>query len=120
MEPRQQPRSRAMCTSINEAPPVVPNLEHDNENMNHGNARLPNHHFHYHHEYPQQLDEDPLGPHHAQGPILRVHAFQAQSPLRNPITRGMLKRIQMELPQEDQIHHGLPMLFSWTKEDIKI
>jgi len=26
----------------------------------------------------------------------------------------------MGLPQEDQIHHGLPMLFPWAKEDIKI
>ena len=65
-------------------------------------------------------DEDLLGPHHAQGPILGLHASQAQSPPRSPITKGMLRRIQMGLPQEDQIHHGLPMLFSWVKEDIKI
>jgi len=26
----------------------------------------------------------------------------------------------MELPQEDQTHHGLPMIFSWAKEYIKI
>jgi len=61
-----------------------------------------------------------LGPNHAQGPILDLHASQAQSSPKSSITRGMLRRNQMGLPQDDQIHHGLPMLFSWAKEDIKI
>jgi len=61
-----------------------------------------------------------LGPNHAQGLIHGPHALKDQSPIKGPITRDMLRRIQMGLPQEDQIHHGLYMLFSWVKEDIKI
>jgi len=61
-----------------------------------------------------------LGPNHAQGLIHGHHAPKDPSPIKGPITRDMLRRIQMGLPQEDQIHHGLYMLFSCAKEDTKI
>jgi len=48
----------------------------------------------------------------------RPHAPKDPSSIKGPITRGMLRRIQMRLPHEDQVHHGLYMLFPWAKEDI--
>jgi len=53
-------------------------------------------------------------------PTLGPHASQSPSPLKGPITRGMLRKIQMGFAHEDQNHHRLHMLFSWAKEDIKI
>jgi len=54
------------------------------------------------------------------GPNSRPTCTQSPSSLKGPITRGMLKKIQIGFPQEDQNHHGLHMLFSWAKEYIKI
>jgi len=54
------------------------------------------------------------------GPTLGPHASQSPSLLKGPIIRGMLRKIQMGFAQEDKNHHGLHMLFSWAKEDIKI
>jgi len=53
-------------------------------------------------------------------PTLGPHTSQGPSPFKGPITRGMLIKIQMDFSQEDQNHHGLHMLLSWAKEDIKI
>jgi len=39
-----------------------------------------------------------LGPNHAQGPIYDPHAPKDQSPIKGPITRYMLRRIQMGFP----------------------
>ena len=52
----------------------------------------------------------------SQSPI----APQAQSPIKGPLTKAMLTKIQMGLLQDDQNPHGLPMLFKWAKEDVKI
>jgi len=65
---------------------------------------------------PNHAQGQNLGPNHSQGPIHGPHAPKDQS----PITRGMLERIQMGLFQQDQIHHGLHMLFLWAKEYILI
>jgi len=54
------------------------------------------------------------------GPTLSPHASQSPNPLKGPITRGMLRKIQIGFAQEDQNHHGLHMLLSWAKIDIKI
>jgi len=52
-------------------------------------------------------DEDPLSPHHVQGPIHGPHASQAQSQPRGPIKRSILKKIQMSFPQNGHTSHGL-------------
>jgi len=54
------------------------------------------------------------------GPTLGPHASQSPSPFKSPITRGMLRKIQMGFAQEDQNRHRLHMLFSWAKKDIRI
>jgi len=43
---------------------------------------------------------------------LGPHAFQGPSPLKGPIKRGMLRKIQMGFSQEEKNRHGLHMLFS--------
>jgi len=45
-------------------------------------------------------------------PTLGPHATQSPSPIKGPITRGMLGKIQMGFSQDGQNHHGLQMLFS--------
>jgi len=60
-----------------------------------------------------------LGPNHAQGPIHGLHASQSQSPPRGPITRGMLKKIQLGFIQDGPNPHGLVALFLWAKEITK-
>jgi len=47
-----------------------------------------------------------------QGPTLGPHEIQSPSPIKGSITRGMLKKIQMDFAQDGQNHHGLQMLFS--------
>jgi len=54
------------------------------------------------------------------GPTLGPHAPQGPSSIKGPITRSMLRKIQMSFSQDDQNPHGLQMLFSWAKEDFKI
>ena len=61
-----------------------------------------------------------LGPNHAQGPIHGQHASQSQCPSRSPITRGMLKKIQLGFIQDGPKPHGLLTLFTWAKEDMNI
>jgi len=39
--------------------------------------------------------------------ILGSHALQGPSPIKGPITRSMLRKIQMGLSQDDQNSHGL-------------
>jgi len=53
------------------------------------------------------------------GPWLGPQAPKDPSPIKGPITRGMLRRIQMGLPQEDQIHQGPYMLFHGLKKTLK-
>jgi len=38
------------------------------------------------------------------------------SPLKGPITRSMMKNIQMGLPIDGHKYNGLVTLFSWAKE----
>jgi len=38
------------------------------------------------------------------------------SPLKGPITRSMMKKIQMGLPIDGHKSNGLVTLFSWAKE----
>jgi len=38
------------------------------------------------------------------------------SPLKDPITRSMMKKIQMGLPIDGHKSNGLVTLFSWAKE----
>jgi len=47
-----------------------------------------------------------LGPNHAQGPIHGPHAPPSPTPSRGPITRGMLKKIQLGFIQDAQTHIG--------------
>jgi len=68
----------------------------------------------------QDLRANPLQADDVVPTSLSLNASTSPSPPQGPITRSMMKRIQMGLPQEDQIHHRLYMLFSWAKEDFKI
>jgi len=61
-----------------------------------------------------------LGPNHAQGPIHGPHSPSTPSPSRGPIIRSMLKKIQLGFIQDDPNPHGLLILFTWAKEDVKI
>jgi len=61
-----------------------------------------------------------LGPNHAQGPIHGPHAPSSPSPSRGPITRSMLEKIQLGFIQDGPNPHGLLILFTWAKEDVKI
>jgi len=63
--------------------------------------------------YHNLVDEDTIGPN------LGPHAPNDSSPIKGLITKGMLKRIQMGLPQRIKFIMGFT-LFSWAKEDIKI
>jgi len=42
------------------------------------------------------------------------------SPSRGPITRGMLKKIQLGFIQDDPNPHGFLTLSTWAKEDVTI
>jgi len=42
------------------------------------------------------------------------------SPHQGPITRSMMRKIQMGFSQDDQVNHGLFTLFTWAKEISKI
>jgi len=53
-------------------------------------------------------------------PIHGPRASLSQSPSRGPITRGMLKKIQLGFIQDGPNPHGLLTLFTWAKEDVKI
>jgi len=48
------------------------------------------------------------------------HAPSSPSPSRGPITRGMLKKIKLGFIQDGPNPHGLLILFTWAKEDVKI
>jgi len=61
-----------------------------------------------------------LGPNHGQGPIHGHRAPSNPSPSRGPITRGMLKKIKLGFIQDGPNPHGLLILFTWAKEDVKI
>jgi len=61
-----------------------------------------------------------LGPNHAQGSIHGPHAPSSPSPSKGPITRGMLKKIQLGFIQDGPNPHGLLTLFTWAKEDVMI
>ena len=54
------------------------------------------------------------------GQTLGPHATQGPSPIKGPITRCMLRKIQMGFSQDGQNHHRLQILFSWANEDVKI
>jgi len=61
-----------------------------------------------------------LDPNHAQGPIHGLHAPSSPSPSSGPITRSMLKNIQLGFIQDGPNPHGILTLFTWAKEDVKI
>jgi len=54
------------------------------------------------------------------GPIHGPHAPSSLSPSRGPITRGMLKKIQLGFIPDGPNPHALLTLFTWAKEDVKI
>jgi len=54
------------------------------------------------------------------GRIHDPHAPQGPSSIKGPITRSMLRKIQMGFFQDSQNSHGLQMFFSWANEDVKI
>jgi len=45
--------------------------------------------------------------------------ISSASPLRGPIIRSMIKRIQKGLPLDDHKFNGLLTLFTWAKEITK-
>jgi len=51
---------------------------------------------------------------------LSPNTSTSPSPPRGPITRSMMKKIQMGLSQDNQVNHGLFTLFTWAKEIYKI
>jgi len=53
-------------------------------------------------------------------PASRQGTPPSPSPSRGPITRGMLKKIQLGFIQDGPNSHGLLTLFTWAKEDMKI
>jgi len=57
-----------------------------------------------------------LGPNHAQGPIHGPQAPSSPSPSRGPITRSMLKKIQLGFTQDGSNPHGLLILFNGPKK----
>jgi len=61
-----------------------------------------------------------LGPNHAQGPIHGPHAPSSPSPSRGLIIRSKLKKIQLGFIQDGLNPHGLLILFTWVKKDVKI
>jgi len=42
------------------------------------------------------------------------------SPHQDPITRSMMRKIDIGLSEDDQVNHRLFTLFSWAKEISKI
>jgi len=46
-------------------------------------------------------------------------APSSPSPLKGPITRSMMKKIQKGLPLDDQKFNGLLTFFTWAKEITK-
>jgi len=61
-----------------------------------------------------------LGLNHAQGPIHGPHSPSSPSPSRGPITRSMLKKIQLGFIEDGLNPLGLLTLFTLAKEDMKI
>jgi len=53
-------------------------------------------------------------------PVLRQGTPSSPSPSRGPITRGMLKKIQLGFIQDGSNPYRLLTLFTWAKEDVKI
>ena len=51
---------------------------------------------------------------------LNSSALTSPSQHQGPITRSMIRKIHMDLSQDDQVNHGLFKLFSWAKEITKI
>jgi len=62
---------------------------------------------------PLQWGGDDVTP---QSPIAPSGPSPSPSPLKGPITRNMMKKIQMGLPIDGQKSNGLVTLFSWAKE----
>lgn len=54
-----------------------------------------------------------------QSPLHGPHSPQGPSPIEG-IIRSMLRKIQMGFTQDGQNPHGLQILSSWAKEDVKI
>jgi len=61
-----------------------------------------------------------LGPNHAQGPIHGSHSPSSPSPSGGPITRSVLKKIQLGFIQDGLNPLELLTLFTLAKEDMKI
>jgi len=47
-------------------------------------------------------------------------ASTSPSPQQGPITKSMMRKIHMDLSQDDQVNHGLFTLFTWAKEISKL
>jgi len=60
------------------------------------------------------IDVTPISPTSSQSTL------SSPSPSRGPITRSMLKKIQLNFIQDGPNSHGLLTLFTWAKEDVKI
>jgi len=60
---------------------------------------------------PLQRGGDDVTP---QSPI--APSSPSPSPLKGPITRSVIKKIQIGLPIDGQKSNGLVILFSWAKE----
>jgi len=52
-------------------------------------------------------------------PIVPSSPSPSPSPLKGPITRSMMKKIQKGLPLDDHKFNGLHTLFKWAKEITK-
>jgi len=53
-------------------------------------------------------------------PLSRQGTPSSPSPSKGPITRDIIKKIQLGFIQDGSNPHGLLTLFTWAKEDVKI